>query len=247
MARLALLLAAGASAAERFLALGDWGGASLGGYVKETVYKVSRGMEMSTSAHPIDWLINTGDNFYFCGLQNVSDPQIAVDFEEPYGPVKGLDVPWYSVLGNHEYGFSVDAQIELATRSKRWVMPARYYRRRVSLGGGVAHASMLFLDTSPCVSAYRESNPSKWDPCSTEYPTCAPVSEAECKFHANILTQDCDAQFDWFQAELAAVPEDDWLIVAGHHPLDEVDVRDFASALQVGLYTILLLLILYDV
>ena len=34
-----------------------------------------------------------------------------------------------------------------------------------------------------------------------------------------------------FQA-LAAVPADDWLIVVGHHPIDELDVADFTTVLQ---------------
>jgi hypothetical protein len=221
------------AAAERFIALGDWGGAALGSYEKKTAYKVADAMDKYTRAHSVQWLINTGDNFYYCGLKNASDEQVAVDFDAPYGPVKGLDVPWYSTLGNHEYGWDVSAQIELTARSERWVLPARYYSKRLPLGGGAAHVSLLFLDTSPCVSEYRASDASKWDPCSTEYPSCAPIDgTAECRFHENILTQDCDAQFEWLAAALAAVPEDDWLVVAGHHPLDEVNVRDFASLLQ---------------
>lgn len=233
MAGLMVLASLGAPP-ERFIALGDWGGAALGGYEKKTAYKVAHAMDTSTLANPVAFVVNTGDNFYFCGLKNASDPQVAADFEEPYGPVKGLDVPWYSTLGNHEYGWNVTAQIELTARSKRWVLPARYYSKRLALGGGAAHVSLLFLDTSPCVSQYRAPDPSKWDPCSTEYPGCGPIDDtAECRFHENILTQDCDAQFDWFAASLAAVPADDWLLVVGHHPLDEVNVRDFASLLQV--------------
>ena len=34
-------------------------------------------------------------------------------------------------------------------------------------------ATLLVLDTSPCVTDYRNSNPKYWDPCSTTYPTCS--------------------------------------------------------------------------
>jgi len=51
-------------------------------------------------------------------------------------------------------------------------------------------------------------------------------------FSKNILSQDCSAQFAWFQKTLAATPKDDWVIVVGHHPADEPDVEDFASAMQ---------------
>lgn len=96
---------------------------------------------------------------------------------------------------------------------------------------------MIFLDTSPCVMDYRNSNEKYWDPCSTEYPTCS-ISDGDddfegpCEFHNHILTQNCTAQFEWFKETLAAVPKDDWLIVAGHHPIDEVDVEDFTTVLQ---------------
>lgn len=32
-------------------------------------------------------------------------------------------------------------------------------------------------------------------------------------------------------AQLAAVPADDWLVVSGHHPADEINVLDFTAAL----------------
>ena len=54
----------------------------------------------------------------------------------------------------------------------------------------------------------------------------------ECEFHANILSQDCGAQYDWLQATLPTIPSSDWLIVVGHHPIDEVNVLDFTTLLQ---------------
>ena len=66
----------------------------------------------------------------------------------------------------------------------------------------------------------------------TEFPTCSPIDEGTCKFHENILSQDCSTQFNWFKKALAAVPADDWLIVVGHAPADEIDVEDFTSAMQ---------------
>jgi hypothetical protein len=43
------------------------------------------------------------------------------------------------------------------------------------------------------------------------------------------MTQSCDDQYTWFQQQLKAVPADDWLIVVGHHPADEMDVHDFVT------------------
>lgn len=53
-----------------------------------------------------------------------------------------------------------------------------------------------------------------------------------CQLHRNIVSQDCDAQARWLKKKLKAVPQDDWLIVVGHHPADEIDVVDFTAILQ---------------
>ena len=71
----------------------------------------------------------------------------------------------------------------------------------------------------------RPSDVPGWDPCSPEFPTCDPVNEGACHFHENILSQDCPAQFAFFKKALAAAPKSDWLIVVGHHPIEEVDVE----------------------
>lgn len=78
-----------------------------------------------------------------------------------------------------------------------------------------------------------------WVWCLTcRYPTCSLTTnhsdhfEGKCRFNTNILTQDCSAQLQWFKTTLAAVPSTDWLIVVAHHPVDEMDVEDFTSALQ---------------
>ena len=87
-----------------FITLGDWGGATLGSYHSTTVDAVAKQMAASASASGVQFLVNTGDNFYYCGIQNTSDPQIEVDYLKPYGQLSSLNVPWYSILGNHEYG-----------------------------------------------------------------------------------------------------------------------------------------------
>ena len=190
-----------AHAAEKFITLGDWGGAALGSYHSVTVGKVASEMASCAADNEVSFVVNTGDNFYYCGIQNSTDPQIQTDWLAPYN-FKSLKVPWYGVLGNHEYGYNVDAQIEMAVSSPLWVMDDRYYSRRIALGGGSAHLSLIFLDTNPCISAYRSTDPSGWDPCGTDFPTCAPVSEGPCHFHENILAQDCAEQLDWLKKAL---------------------------------------------
>lgn len=161
--------------------------------------------------------------------------QINIDYVQPYSH-SSLQIPWYSTLGNHEYGYSVEAQIEYTKLSSTWYLPARYYTKRIQMSGA-NYMTLIVLDTSPCVKEYRSSDPSGWDPCSTEYPTCSQVNtdddfEGPCHFHDNILSQDCNAQYLWFQNTLLGVPKDDWLVIVGHHPIDEVNVKDFTSLMQ---------------
>ncbi len=122
------------------------------------------------------FVLNTGDNFYWCGIQNSTDSQIKADWLDPYADVS-LQIPWYSILGNHEYGYNVDAQLELPSLYPNWVMDARYYTRRIPMDASKGiYLSFIFLDTSPCISGYRSSNPNNWDPCMTSYPTCSPTN-----------------------------------------------------------------------
>mmetsp|Transcript_8470 Transcript_8470/g.12634 ORF Transcript_8470/g.12634 Transcript_8470/m.12634 type:complete len:352 (-) Transcript_8470:206-1261(-) len=220
-----------------FLTVGDWGGAALGGQAETNVYSVSSQMAETASSSGASFVVNVGDNFYWCGIQNTSDYQIEVDYVKPYSE-ESLQIPWYSVLGNHEYGYNVTAQVEYSTMNENWIMDARYYTRRVLIDpDSSTYISFIFLDTSPCISDYRSDNPEYWDPCGSDYPTCSLDSsdddfEGECMFHENIISQDCTEQYNWLQKALAAVPEADWLIIVGHHPADEIDVQDFTSLIQ---------------
>jgi len=116
-------------------------------------------------------------------------------------------------------------------------MDDRYYSKRVPIDGTDQYLTMIFIDTSPCVSAYRATSASGYDPCGTMYPTCSLAGgsddfEGTCVFHKNVVEQDCSKQFQWFKDTLSKVNKDDWLIVLGHQSIDELDVEDFTSAMQ---------------
>lgn len=234
-ATLALTLACLGSLSEAsvsFLTLGDWGGEALGGYHAKDVKDVAAQMAKTAAENSIKFVVNVGDNFYYCGIQNTSDVQINQDYLGIY-TASALQVPWYSALGNHEYGYNVDAQIQFTKTdpTKRWYLPERYYTKRVELAPG-QYATFLVLDTSPCIQLYRSSSASGWDPCGSDFPTCSPIEEGPCHFHANILTQDCGTQFSWLKEQLGKVPKEDWFIVVGHHPADEMDVEPLLTPIQ---------------
>ena len=220
------------------LSLGDWGSASLGGYHLRNAENTAHAMTTYASEYNPKLVLNTGDNFYYCGIQNTSDPQISDDYVNLFG---NLSLPWYNALGNHDYGFNPAAQLELNQTIPQWIMDDRYYHRRVVLSNtdsstdsstnSIISLNIIVLDTNPCVNDYRGEDREKWDPCGTQYPTCSPVA-GECMFHENIIEQDCKAQLDWFNATLSDIPHNEWIFVIGHHKADEIDAEDFQSILN---------------
>ena len=216
------------------LSLGDWGSASLGGYHLRNAENTAHAMTTYASEYNPKLVLNTGDNFYYCGIQNTSDPQISDDYVNLFG---NLSLPWYNALGNHDYGFNPAAQLELNQTIPQWIMDDRYYHRRVVLSNTDSSTdssialNIIVLDTNPCVNDYRGEDREKWDPCGTQYPTCSPVA-GECMFHENIIEQDCKAQLDWFNATLSDIPHNEWIFVIGHHKADEIDAEDFQSILN---------------
>jgi len=223
-----------------FVSLGDWGGEALPASWMDfdtTVGDVADQLASTVEKSDAQFLVNTGDSFYWCGIQNTSDFQVQTDFIGPYSKHQVLGFKWYGVLGNHEYGYNVSAVLDLTNTLPNWILPERYYTKRVLVSDGV-YISFIFIDSSPCVSEYRASSKAGWDPCGSQYPTCSLHSnksdnfEGPCRFHENIMDQDCSKQLTWFKAALSNVPKDDWLIVVGHHPIDEMDVEDFTAALQ---------------
>ena len=220
----------------RILSVGDWGSAALGGYHLRNAENTAAAMKIYASEYKPKLVLNTGDNFYYCGIHNTSDSQISADYVELFG---NIGLPWYNTLGNHDYGFNPDAQLALNETIPTWIMDARYYHKRVVLDG-VGNESVVLniivLDTNPCIADYRGDDRAKWDPCSIQYPTCAPM-EGECMFHENIIQQDCKAQLDWFNATLSSINSGnsnntEWVFVLGHHKADEIDVEDFQDILN---------------
>jgi 3',5'-cyclic AMP phosphodiesterase CpdA len=206
-----------------FISVGDWGGAALGGYHLKNAQETAKAMYKYAHDCDAEFVLNNGDSFYYCGIQNTSDLQINQDYTALFDHV-GL--PWYSGLGNHDYGFNPEAQLELHTVIPHWIMDGRYYHRLITINS--VNINLVFLDTNPCINDYRGDDKAKWDPCSTEFPTCGP-EPGVCMFHENILAQDCAPQRQWFADTLASIPDNQWTIVVGHHRAEQLDNQEFQS------------------
>jgi len=231
-------LLSSASGAYSFVSVGDWGGASIGGYQKSNQIAVATQMGKTASDLDAQFVINTGDNFYYCGVQSLTDSQWKETFEDIFSD-KSLNVPWYGVLGNHDYAYDIASQFAYKSpNNDRWQMPDRNFTKRVHLGGS-NYATLVFFDSNVCIADYRGSDPKGWDPCSGEYGECKQPSDQTCHFHDHIVAVSCEDQYNWLKSTLDGIDESDWIIAVGHHEADSINVQDLTALLlarKVNLY-----------
>ena len=82
--------------------------------LKELVKKVKN--EISNE----DVIILLGDNFYSCGVKSIDDP-LWNKFIETFNFNNSI----YSILGNHDYQYNPNCQIEF--KKNNWTFPNHYY------------------------------------------------------------------------------------------------------------------------
>lgn len=116
----------------RFLGFGDQGEGN------EAQQMVANAAEVVCAERGCDFALLLGDNFYDTGVTSGMDQQFVDKFETPY---EGLDMPFYVVLGNHDYGqlandwMRGNYQIEYTQYSDKWVMPHFWYTFSSESGG----------------------------------------------------------------------------------------------------------------
>ena len=103
-------------------------------------------------------------------------------------------LPWYPILGNHEYRGNTQAVLDYAGVSARWQIAGRYYTKTMEEDG--ATLRLVMIDTPPLLDKYRKDT--------EKYP--------------DAHLQDVDKQLAWLDSVLTAAKED-WVLVVGHHPI----------------------------
>ncbi|CAI5475409.1 unnamed protein product [Closterium sp. Yama58-4] len=153
----------------RFFAFGDWG---RNGTFNQSLIATQMGL-IGARMHP-QFVVSLGDNFLELGLPDVNAPQFAQSFTNIYTH-RSLQIPWYAVLGNHDYYGNVLAQLHpaLANRDPRWTCRRSMAVSlpicaemddqgvdRVDSGGGqgvdcVDFVDLFLYDSMPLIPAYR--------------------------------------------------------------------------------------------
>ena len=185
---LAILWPAAASSQINFLVLNDSG--RNGYYEQKPIAEI---MGRLAEEDDIEAVLALGDVHHFMGVASTSDPLWMTNYELIYSHPE-LQIPWYPILGNHEYRGNTQAVLDYSKVSRRWMMSRRYYSK-VFEDDGVS-VRIVFIDTVPLIDKYRK------DP--EDYPSAS--------------DQNMERQLRWLDKELASAREQ-WVVVVGHHPI----------------------------
>lgn len=174
----------------RFVVMGDVGEGNDGQRA------VAAQIEAYCAVEGCDFVILLGDNIYDAGVESVTDAQWTTKFEEPYAD---LALPFYAVLGNHDYGGVIGVcplctesgglgnqfergsiEVEYTSHSEKWTMPDTHYTFQLG------NVGFVMLDTNSIL----------WD--DTTY----------------------GDQAAWYDGAVAALRSSgaEWIIASGHHP-----------------------------
>lgn len=190
----------------QFIVIGDWG---MQGNKQQ--YQVAAQMERLAAKETIDFIVSTGDNFYPRGVKSSVDPLWKTSFEDVYSGPHLKQVPWYIVLGNHDYLGEIYAEIEYGNEHDNWILENNYYEKKFSLAKN-SLVQFLMLDTSAFIKAYH----------------------ARPDLYHHIQSQDPVFQVKWLKGKLQET-NTVWRIAFGHHPIYSSGSHGGSKELQTAL------------
>jgi tartrate-resistant acid phosphatase type 5 len=195
-----------------------------GSHQQENQASIAAAMGNVTSiiGHGPDYVIALGDNFYDKGVYSSTDVLWSTYFKQMYlTNYTALNVSWYAVLGNHDYGYGytgIAAQLEgPSTDDNNWHLPANDYIKTFPLPDG-GYIAIVFIDTVTLA-------PSECDSCSYQ-------NASDGKALAE--------QYSKIEGMLSSVTTSDnaatWLLMVGHYPIFSAgshgDSEEMVSTIQ---------------
>merc|ERR1712178_389553 len=198
--------------------------------------------EKSHSFKPT-FTLGLGDSFYPDGIIGREDPRFDTIFSEPFS---FLDIPWYNILGNHEYynnWTEVVIDGTLGKRDERWICHRDYDILKFSPSAiNPFSVQFFFIDTNPFLKYYQHSVnecldkaiPASEDSCDGKYIGLKELEPAmQIKLMSNSILQNGavsndtkDAMWDAYTNRMALRLEESLRhsdarvkIVVGHHPV----------------------------
>ena len=195
-----------------FFFYGDWGSnvnASLSesGIPYEESKVANAVSQKAAEVHP-SFFVMLGDNFYNNGVQSINDPLWQAYYKSIYTS-PSTEVPWYVVLGNHDYyGGHPLAEVQYTTSlqnsDKRWNMPSNFYTKVFNVPGSKRTLEIFFVDTVILA-------PNAEDPANTGLPPGNPDGSTS---DAQLILLEPYRQMLEMQLQNSKA---DYKIVAGHY------------------------------
>ena len=175
------------------------------GYYDQKTIAELMGVMAENGADP-EFVLATGDVHHFEGVRSVNDPLWMTNYELIYSHPE-LMIDWFPLLGNHEYRGNTQAVQDYSNVSRRWTMPARYYTK--TFADKDMTIRVVWIDTAPLIDKYRNEKETYPDACKQDY----------------------QQQLAWIDSVLTSAKED-WIIVAGHHPIYAETPKDESERLD---------------
>lgn len=168
---------------------------------------VAAAMAQFAASSPMDFLVNAGDAFYQYGVADADDSQWVSTFEDVYNS-PALQMPWYGVLGNHDWHRNHSALLQFG---HRWRIPAPYYVAKGKIRSSGKEVMFYFLDTNVVMAEdiCKFRNRSTWGPLNA-------AGFARC---AQEVRNVFDSQLPWLEARLAETSPDALKVVVAHQPV----------------------------
>lgn len=122
----------------RFFAFGDWGTGD------QAQLDVAAALEAHCADKGCDFGLLLGDNFYETGVSSTSDSQWKNKFEEVYA----LQIPFFALLGNHDYDGNEQAEIDYSDLQDRWKLPSPNYQITYPQGSSAPAIEIFVIDSN---------------------------------------------------------------------------------------------------
>src|SRR3990172_2116996 len=106
--------------------------------------------DVCMESREVNFTLLLGDNFYMDGVRSVDDKNWDRVFESAYNTPCLAGMPFFAMLGNHDYSGDPLVQIAYSKRrmgSRRWHMPDNFYVKDFGSGAGGVLVRLVVLDT----------------------------------------------------------------------------------------------------
>jgi hypothetical protein len=188
-----------------FLVIGDWGEqANL-----TNVKNVATVMNTWASNFNSKFVISLGSNFYaggiyaYDGVQSTTDPKFTTLWKDVYSGPALSQLPWWLLLGNHDWYDAGSPTFELQHQDPDWNIPDYFHVQRFALPNS-KHATLIYVEDDLLFYGYEGKKNMK-------------VNFAAAGWSVDRNTH--LKQLAWIDKALETANQDDYVLVLGHHPV----------------------------